>query len=86
MKLTALSSSVKHVEETHVIEFYTVAASHCLHGADFPYNTSGSRHAQCFPLAEAAKQFARVLLVRQEADFELGYGSIEASVRRIMLK
>lgn len=81
VKLTALSPSVKYVEKTYIIEFDCAAASHCLYGADFSYNASGARLARFFPLAVAAKQFARIQLVLREANFELGYGSIEASGR-----
>lgn len=79
VKLTALSPSVKYIEKTYVIEFDCDTASQCLYGADFPDNISGANLARSFPLAVAAKQFARVQLVLQESDFELGYGPIEAS-------
>lgn len=82
VKLTALSPSVKYVERSYVIEFDSAAASQCLYGADFPENTSGTNRARSFPLAVAAKQFAQVQLVLKESDFELGYGSIEASGRK----
>lgn len=81
VKLTALSPLVKYVEKTYVIEFDCAAASRCLYGADFPDNTSGVSLARTFPLAVAAQHFARVQLVLKESDFELGYGSIEASGR-----
>lgn len=81
VKLRALSPSVKYVEKTYVIEFECAAASQCLYGADFADNSSGASLAKTFPLAVAAKLFARVLLVLQESDFELVYGSIKASSR-----
>lgn len=81
VKLTALSPSVKYVEKTYVIEFDCSAASQCLYGADFPDNTSGAILARSFSLAMTAKQFARVQIVLKQSDFELGYGSIEASGR-----
>ena len=86
VKLRALSHSVKYVEKTYVIEFGFAAASQGLYGADFADNASGASLTKTFPLAVAAKFFARVLLVLQESDFEMVYGSIEASSREDYVK
>ncbi|MCJ1462607.1 hypothetical protein MMC07_001209 [Pseudocyphellaria aurata] len=82
VKLTALSPSVKYIEKSYTIEFDCRAASECLYGADFPDNSSGAILARSFPLASTVKQFARIQIVLDESDFELGYGSMNPSGRK----